>query len=147
MTRERAIVVLMCLTVALFGVYQMIRIYVLRSSGRFVCIGVEIYEYRNLDKQIDSINWGEIRPNEIIHRRITIKNNETLPITLTITSENWQPSNANQTLTFKVIYDPEKIIHPNLTYDIVLQLEANEVITNVTYFTFDIIVTAIQYKP
>lgn len=121
-----------------YAVFQ----YILRvpSSGKVVTIGVQLKdELGNLVKHID---WGELTPNSKKDYHVFAVNNGSIPITLTLTTENWNPPEASNYISLTWDYLGGKI-NPGETYPITFSLIISEN-PSFTSFSFDIVITATE---
>ena len=69
------------------------------SDGTVTTIDVDVYSDSACSQNCTSISWGTLHPGDSINRTVYVKNTGTRPITLSMTTENWTPTNANNYLT------------------------------------------------
>lgn len=112
------------------------------SVGTVKTVGVEAFWDINCTSRVTEIYWGLVEPGQHVNATIYLKNEGNAPITLSINTENWSPSNASDHITLSWDYanqmiDPGTVIKTNL----ILAVSSN--VMGITNFTFDIIITGI----
>jgi len=112
------------------------------SVGIVKTVGVEAYWDAACTNRVTEINWGLVEPNSTTNATIFLKNPGNAPITLGLSTENWNPSSASDYIALSWDYagqtiDPGAVIQVNL----VLSVSSN--ITAITSFRFDIIITGV----
>ena len=70
-----------------------------QSSGTVTAVNVGVYSDIGCTQNCTSIDWGTLSPGNSTTRPIYVKNTGTIPITLSMTTTSWVPSNANTYLT------------------------------------------------
>src|SRR3990172_6250360 len=70
----------------------------LPSGGTVTAVNIGIYSDSNYTQNCTSIDWGALLPGNSTIKTIYLKNTGTLPVTLSMTTLNWAPSNATQYL-------------------------------------------------
>src|SRR4030065_1541965 len=75
------------------------------TSGTVSTVNVGVYSDSACTTQLTSITWGSIPPGGTGTRTVYVKNTGTNQITLTMTRQNWTPTNANGPIT--VTWDKE----------------------------------------
>ena len=68
-------------------------------SGSITAVNVDVYSDSGLTTPCTSLSVGTISPGSTVTQNIWIKNNGTIPVTLTMALSNWNPSNAGSYLT------------------------------------------------
>jgi hypothetical protein len=69
------------------------------NSGNVKAVGVGVYWNFACTNETTSINWGSLDPNTTKSYTVYIKNNGTIPVTLSLTKSNWNPASASTYLT------------------------------------------------
>src|SRR3972149_2420723 len=69
------------------------------SGGTITAVNVGVYTDSACTVNATSIDWGTLSPTNTTTRTIYVKNTGTIPVTLSMTTANWVPSNANTYLT------------------------------------------------
>ena len=126
------------LTTGLLMSYQTIS-----SGGTVTTVNIEIYLDSNYSQNATFISWGFLRPGENVSRMLYIKNSGTVPVTLTMTTESWQPTNASSLLT--LTWDLEnEVLNATQSTEAVLTLAVSPDTGNLGNFTFNIIITGTE---
>jgi hypothetical protein len=112
------------------------------SVGTIKTVGVEAFWDINCTSRVTEIDWGRVEPGYHVNATIFLRNEGNAPITLSLRTENWSPSNASDHMTLSWDYayqtvDPGAVVKVNLT------LAVSSDIIGITNFTFDIIITGI----
>jgi hypothetical protein len=109
------------------------------NTGTVKAIGVGVYSEYACINPITSINWGTLEPGQAVNRTIYIKNTSNVPVTLSMTTQNWNPSSASNYIT--CTWDSEgKSLNASQVSPAVLTLSVRSNITGVTDFSFDIVI-------
>jgi hypothetical protein len=90
-----------------------------------------------------NISWGTLNPNSTTNKTIYVKNTGTTPITLSMTTENWTPTDADDYLTLtwnqqNTVLDPDESTPANLTLTVAADTG------DLTSFSFNIIITGTE---
>ena len=104
-------------------------------------IGVSVWEDPNATTPLTFIDWGIIEPSENKTVSCYIRNDANVPSTLSLTTENWDPTNATICINLSwnlddVILDVNEIVETRFT------LSVSSEILNITTFSFDISIIA-----
>lgn len=112
------------------------------SIGNVYAVGVDVYWDAACTQNVTLIDWGEIAPSTINNVTIYIKNTSTEDADLTLTTENWNPTNISSFLTLTWNYNGT-FLHPNEARQTMLFLAVSDDTTSArSAFSFDIIITA-----
>lgn len=111
--------------------------YRLFSTGIVKTVGVNIIDAKG--NPITHINWGTLFPNSTSTYQVFACNNGTVPITLNMITENWNPPSAQQYLTLSWNYSGI-VINPNQTLPITFSLYVSENVSGISDFSFDIVI-------
>ena len=112
---------------------------VMHSRGEIRGIGVKVYSDSACSSKLSSINWGTMEPGESQNLTIYIRNEGNSAANLSLSTANWSPSNASQSMALTWDYDM-KPIASNEVVKIVLTLAVSDTVSGVTDFSFDIII-------
>ena len=107
------------------------------NIGRIKTIGCEVTP--------TEIDWGTLTPNQTATKTIQITNNGTTNITLTYTTQEWNPPETEQYITLTWNYT-NQTIQPNQTTTIQLTLYIKPEIHDITNFQFTITITATEVE-
>jgi len=128
-----AIVVLLSLTTAgLLTVTQTIS-----SSGTITALNVGVYSDSACTQSLASISWGQIALGGSASKTIYIKNTGNAPITLSMSTDSWSPSEANGPIT--ITWDKSGAsLNVGQSTSAVLTLAVSSSISGITSFSVNI---------
>jgi hypothetical protein len=112
------------------------------SVGIVKTVGVGAFWDIDCTSRVTEIDWGLVEPGQHVNATIYLKNEGNAPITLSINTENWSPSNASNYITLSWDYAGQKV-DPRTVVKVNLTLSVSSNVTRVTNFSFDIIITGI----
>ena len=69
------------------------------SDGTITAVDVGVYSNIECSQNCTSISWGSLYPSNSTTRTVYVKNIGTVPITLSMTPVNWDPTDASTYLT------------------------------------------------
>jgi hypothetical protein len=112
----------------------------LTSSGSIRTLNVGVYSDSACSQSLGSLDWGDLSPGDSVNRTVYVKNTGNMEITLSMTTTNWSPANANGPLT--LIWDKEgtKLSSGQGTFA-TLTLGVSESISGVTTFSVQILIS------
>jgi hypothetical protein len=110
------------------------------GRGAVKAVGVGVFWDVNCTNVATEIDWGLVEPGYHVNATIYLKNEGNAPITLSLDTGNWNPSNASDYITLSWDYanqtlDPQAVLKTKLT------LAVSSDVTGITNFTFDIVIT------
>jgi hypothetical protein len=111
------------------------------SSASIRGVGVGVYWNSACTNQTSSINWGMLDPGTSETMTIYIRNEGNTRITLSDTTQNWNPSASSSYVTMNWDYSGQTL-NPNQVLTVSLTLSVSSTISNITSLTFDITITA-----
>jgi hypothetical protein len=109
----------------------------LSNSGSVKGVGVGIYQYQNCTSPITSINWGMLNPGASVNDTVYIRNEGNTPATLSMTTSNWNPSNASSCITLNWNYGGQTL-SINQVIPVKFTLSVSSSISGITNFSFTI---------
>ena len=113
------------------------------SSGSISAIGVGIYSDGGCTIPLMGISWGTLNPGGSVNYTLYAKNTGNIPVTLNMATSNWNPPSASSYMT--VTWNEEGYRLPaSSVVQAVLTLTVSSSITNITSFSVDITITALQ---
>ena len=115
----------------------------LQSSGTVTAVNVGVYSDSSYTQNCTSIDWGTIAPGNSSTRTIYIKNIGTIPITLSMTTGSWVPSNANTYISLGWNRGGT-VLSAGQSTSATLTLSASSSAGNITSFSFNIIITGTE---
>lgn len=113
----------------------------LPSFANVKAINCEIYKDIDATQPLTEINWGTIEPNETKTFMLFIKSTSNVNITLSLDTDNWNPSDCTLYMDLTWSYTMEEL-EPSSITPIELYLHIADNITGIVNFNFDIIISA-----
>jgi len=111
------------------------------NQGALKTVGVGVYWDSALTNKVSSIDWGILEPGANVNKTVYIRNEGNAAATLSLTTSNWNPSNASNYLTLTWNYGGQTL-NVNEAIQVKLTLSASSSITGITNFSFDTTITA-----
>jgi hypothetical protein len=107
------------------------------SVGTFKAIGIGVYWDESLTNRATEIDWGFLTPGDQKSFTVYVRNEGNLPLTLHLSTSNWNPSPASSylTLTWSQF---DQTIKAATTVPVTLTLAVSESVTGISSFSFDI---------
>jgi len=109
------------------------------SSATVKAVGVGIYKDINFTVSVTQINWGIVEAGESKNFSAYIVNRSNVPITLSMTTENWNPMNASNFITLTWNYDGTQIAVDGYVF-VAFVLTVDQAISGIDAFSFTIVV-------
>jgi hypothetical protein len=103
-------------------------------------VGVEVYEDQALNVPLTRIDWGLLSPGETKTFNTYIRNSGNTPITLSLSTENWSPSNASSAISVGWNYS-NSTIAARAALAVTFELTVSPTITGVDAFSFTMVIT------
>ena len=110
------------------------------SSATVKAVGVGIYKDINFTVSVTQIDWGIVEAGESKNFSAYIVNRSNVPITLTMATENWNPTNASNFITLTWNYTGTQIAVDGYVL-VTFVLSVNQTISGIDAFSFTIVVT------
>jgi uncharacterized membrane protein len=107
------------------------------SIGTLKAIGIEIYQNEDLADRVTTINWGTLKPGDTKTYTIYISNKGNFPLTLSMSTSNWNPPSASDYLSLTWSYSGQTI-RAGEAVQVTLTLTVNRSISGLSNFGFDI---------
>jgi hypothetical protein len=107
------------------------------SVGTLKAIGIGVYLGDDLTSRVSTINWGYLLPGGQKSFTVYVHNEGIIPLTLSISTSNWNPASASSYLTLTWSYTGQTI-NAGTTVKVTLTLAVSESITGINNFNFDI---------
>jgi hypothetical protein len=111
------------------------------SSGRIIALGVKVTAAGS-NQDLTSIDWGDLTAGSTATRQITVINNGTVPISLSMSAGEWVPLIAQQYLTITWNYASDTVLQPGASQTVTITINVNQYVTGVNTFTNNIYVIA-----
>lgn len=109
------------------------------NSGTVKAVGVGVYWNSACTSIVTSISWGTIEPGTNVNSTVYIRNQGNSPATLSMRTENWNPTNASNYLTLSWNYSGQTLA-VNQVIPVKFTLTVSPSTQGITSFTFDIII-------
>jgi hypothetical protein len=111
------------------------------SNGTISAVNVGVYSDSACTLNCTSISWGTISPGSSATSTIYVKNTGTVPMTLTMTTTGWNPTNANGPIALS--WNRESYaLNANQSISAVLTLTVSSSInSSITTFNFNTVIT------
>lgn len=109
------------------------------SGGAVKAIGVTVYSDAGCTSRLTSIDWGILEPGESKNVTCYIRNEGNSAVTLSLSTENWNPSNASLSITLTWNYDGQ-FIDPSEAIEVTFTLAVSASVSGITDFSFDIVI-------
>jgi hypothetical protein len=113
------------------------------STGNVKTSGVNVYWNLACTNETTNINWGSLTPNSTKSYTLYVKNNGTVPLTLSMMTDSWSPSNAASYVTLNWNCTGQ-ILNQNSVTAASLTLIVSPNTTGITSFSFDITITGTE---
>jgi len=112
------------------------------NYSRITAVDVNVYTNSSKIEQLTIINWGDVAIGETYDKEMFAVNEGYLSITLSLRTENWNPSNVSDYLLLSWDYFGEVILSGNgMNINISLYVSDNTPDSYVgTSFSFDIVI-------
>jgi hypothetical protein len=107
------------------------------SVGTLRAIGIDVYSNAGLTNKVTAINWGLLTPGSQTTYTIYVSNTGILPLTLSLSTSNWDPPTASSYLTLTWNYNGQ-LINAGKAAQVTFTLTVSGSITGITNFNFDI---------
>jgi hypothetical protein len=113
------------------------------NSGSVTAVGVNVYTDSACTNAVSTINWGALNPGDVKNYAMYVKNVGTVPVTLSMTTGNWNPSSASSYLT--LTWNKQNYVLPaGQVVQAMLTLTVSTSASIGTSFSFDITITGTQ---
>jgi len=107
------------------------------NAGAVKAIGVGVYWNPDGTNLVTSINWGTIEPGSSTNRTCYIQNEGNSASTLSMYTENWNPSNASDYISLNWDYGGQ-LVNPGELIQVIFTLSISGSVEGITSFSFDI---------
>lgn len=113
------------------------------NNGSVTAVGVNVYSDTACTTAVSTISWGTLDPGGVKTHTMYVKNTGTVPVTLSMTTGNWNPSSASSyiTLTWN---QQNYVLSAGQVVQAVLTLSVSSSASGVASFSFDITITGAQ---
>lgn len=102
-------------------------------------VEIDVYADSACTTPLSSIVWGEIIAGGSVHRTVYIKNNGDSGVILSLGTESWSPSSADDYMSLSWNYDGSTLL-PNQVKQITISLSVSATCPEMSSFGFDIVI-------
>lgn len=113
------------------------------NTGNVKAVGVGVYSDSACSQQVSIIQWGTLDAGETKNVPVYVRNEGNVNLTLSMTTNNWNPQEASSYITLNWNRGGHKLT-PGSSVQAVLTLIVSSTVTGVTNFSFDIIITGTE---
>jgi len=113
------------------------------NAGALKTIGIGVYWDSGLTSKASTTDWGLLQPGGQKSFTVYVCNEESSTVTLSLSTSNWTPSTASSYLALTWNYNGQTI-SPSSQIQVTLTLTVSSSITEISNFSFDIIIVAIS---
>ncbi len=113
------------------------------SAGTISAINVGVYSDSACTVNCTNIDWGALSPSTSTTKTVYLKNSGSVPVTLSMTTNTWTPSNANSYLVHSW-NRANNVLNPGSSVPATLTLTASAGAGAITTFSFNIVITGTQ---
>jgi aryl-phospho-beta-D-glucosidase BglC (GH1 family) len=103
---------------------------------------VGIYLDNGCSQALNSIDWGMADPGTIKNTTVYIKNEGSVPITLSLSTSNWNPANAADYISLSWDYNGQAI-DSNQVVQVTISLLVSSNIQGIKMYSFDVVISSI----
>jgi len=143
--REKILLAVTSVTIIVATIIVLSVLIRIPSVGRIKAVGVKFYWDEACTREATQIDWGLLTPGGTYGVPLFCKNIKNTPVTLNLTTNNWNPSNANQYLFGDWNYTTGTVIHEGEVIPIQFQLSVSINITGIDHFSFDYVVGVTEH--
>jgi len=113
------------------------------SQGTINAIAVGVYGEAACLNPVSAVDWGMLDPGATLDVTVYIRNEGTVPMTLSMTTDEWVPSEAAAYLTLSWNREGSQV-NPQAVVQATLILAVSSSISDVTDFSFEITITGTE---
>lgn len=144
--KEKMLVAALVITIIVAAAVILSVIVRIRNVGRIKAVGVKFYWDEACMSEALEIDWGLCEPGATYAVTLYCKNIKNIPVTLNLTTNNWEPSNANLYIYGDWNYTPSTVIQPGEVIPLQFQLSIDPAISDIDQFSFDYVVGVTEHE-
>jgi len=110
------------------------------GRGTVKAVGVGVFWDSNCTDTVSFIDWGMVEPGSMNNVTVYVRNEGNVVANISLTTENWNPSNASGYLTLSWNYDGRQL-GPQEVIPTILTLTVSASVHGIESFSFDIIIS------
>jgi hypothetical protein len=112
------------------------------TRGSVSSVGVSVWEDPGRTAHLTFIDWGALEPGQTKNRTAWIENNGTASLTLTLTTDSWNPEASTQYLGLSWDYTNQTIMKDEMIV-VNMALTVSPEISGIDQFDFNIVIAGI----
>ena len=109
------------------------------STATLKAVGVGVYKDVNCTVSLTAINWGMLEPGQSINYSAYVKNLSNVPITLSMYTEGWSPTNATNYISLSWIITGQQLA-VGAVAPVTFTLNVSQAIQGIQTFSFTIVI-------
>jgi len=110
------------------------------GRGTVKAVGVGVFWDSNCTNSVSFIDWGMVEPGSMNNVTVYVRNEGNVAANISLTTENWNPSNASDYLALNWNYDGRQL-NPLEVAQVMLTLTVSSSVQGIESFSFDIIIS------
>ena len=110
------------------------------GTGAMKAVGVGVYWDLSCTNATSSLNFGLLESGESKNFTLYLKNSGNSPLTLSMTTQNWNPSTASSYMTLTWNREGQQV-SPGQVIQFVITLSVSPSVTGISSFSFDTKIT------
>lgn len=110
------------------------------GRGTVKAVGVGVFWDINCTNPVSFIDWGMVEPGSMNNVTVYVRNEGNVAASISLATENWNPSNAFDYLTLSWNYDGRQL-NPLEVVQVTLTLTVSSSVQGITSFSFDIVMS------
>ncbi|MGB9135185.1 MAG: hypothetical protein WCC63_06350 [Candidatus Bathyarchaeia archaeon] len=115
----------------------------INNEGNVNTIGVGVYSEATCINEVSTIDWGYVVPGSTKNVTVYVRNEGTIPMTLSMTVDNWVPAGASTYMVLSWNREGSQVDAQSVL-QAVLTLSVSSSISDVSSFSFDITITGTE---
>lgn len=137
-----AVVLVVAATAIILSVEQTVH-----STGRIVSVGLDVSSDSSFTTPLTQVDWGTLSPGDMAAVYFYARNSGNINVTLSLVTANWALNGiaSNVSAFFALSWNyTGQILQPTQYIPLQMTLTVSPQIKNITTFSFDIIITAVN---
>lgn len=135
-------ILFVALASAIVGYTLLSRTYIIHNYAAIKAVNVGVYKEVGCQTPLTVIDWGILEPGECKNYTAYVRNEANVPVTLSLSTGNWNPESAGNWITLTWDYGGETLKVGEVV-SVTFTLTVDQQTTGITNFTFDITIAAV----
>jgi len=110
------------------------------GRGTVKAVGVGVFWDSNCTNPVSFIDWGMVEPSSMNNVTVYVRNEGNVAASISLATENWNPSNASDYMTLSWNYDGQQL-NPQEVAQVTVTLNVSSSVQGIESFSFDIIIS------